>query len=95
MIKRASSILAAALVTLSATTVFAGEVFHQFRDGSLPIRAGAILQSEASREGIIVIRGNIKGDETAQIALRIEDAKSHDYSSRYNMSRTLPPGPFR
>ena len=94
MRKQASSILTAALVALSATTVFAGEVFHQFRGGSLPIRTGAILQSEASRKGIIVIRGNISGDKNAQIALRIDDAKSHDYSSRYNMSRTLPPGPF-
>lgn len=94
MRKQASSILAAALVTLSATTVFAGEVFHKFRSGSLPIRAGAILQTEASRQGVIVIRGNVLGDENVKVALRIDDAKSRNYSSRYNMGRILPPGPF-
>ena len=94
MRKQASSILAATLVTLSATTVFAGEIFHKFRGGSLPIRAGAVLQTEASRKGVIVIRGKVLGDKNVTVALRIDDAKSRGYSSRYNMGRTLPPGPF-
>ncbi|MEP1442088.1 MAG: hypothetical protein ABJK39_03675, partial [Hyphomicrobiales bacterium] len=94
MIKHASSIIAATLVGLSTTTVFAGEVFHKFRNGSLPIRAGAILQTEASRQGVIVIRGTVSGDENVKLALRIDDAKSRGYASRYNMGRILPPGPF-
>jgi len=94
MKKQAPSILAAALVALSTNFVFAGEVFHKFRSGSLPIRGGAILETAASHKGIIVINGNVLGDKNAQIAMRIEDAKSHNYSSRFNMSRILPPGPF-
>ena len=94
MRKHASSFVAAALIALSTTTVFAGEVLHKFRSGSLPIRAGAVLQTEATRQGVIVIRGNVIGEDTVKLALRIDDAKSRDYSSRFNMGRVLPPGPF-
>jgi hypothetical protein len=42
----------------------------------------------------LVIRGEALADKPMRATLRIDDAQSHDYASRVNDERLLPPGPF-
>lgn len=90
-----------ALVCLSASIIIntaqvaAGTVLKQFRSGSLPIQIGAVLTDDKLRAGVLVIRGEVIGKKTSQIAIRIDDANSTNYATRFNMERKLMPGPFR
>lgn len=94
MRKTVLSMLSASLLTLTSTIAIADDVLHKFRSGSMPIRAGNVLKTDTLRKGVIVIRGRVTGNENVKIALRIDDAKSSDYASRFNMGRVVPPGPF-
>ncbi|BBK35923.1 hypothetical protein STAQ_10010 [Allostella sp. ATCC 35155] len=66
----------------------------------LPLRAAEQRTVvELSPSGIaagqrIVVRGHNPGPGVALLVVRADDDASHDYSSRMNEERSLPPGPF-
>lgn len=78
-----------------AISAQAESVLHKFRSGSLPIRTGPALTTQKLQSGVITISGTVLGTMNAHLAMRIDDKNSNNYSSRFNMHRVLPPGPFK
>lgn len=84
------------LITLVASApLHASEILKQFTTGSLPLKNKAIKLDDAAQEGMLVIKGDVFGQENSEIFLRIDDAPSSSYANRYNEEWTLPPGPFQ
>ncbi len=65
-----------------------------FGKGPLPIAFEPDRAVALPADGRIVIEGTVEGTAPVTIVLRIDDAQSIDYASRFNDERTLPPGPF-
>ena len=88
-----ASLLAISSIVAAASAVHAET--HDLGKGSLPIHVTPKAGFVASPNDQIRIEGEIDGNEPLVVVLRIDDATSHDYSSRINLERTLPPGPFQ
>ena len=63
--------------------------------GALPLKYEAQSATAFSDADEIVIEGVVRDTLPAAIGLRIDDAASTTYATRYNDERKIPPGPFR
>jgi hypothetical protein len=63
--------------------------------GTLPIHlAGPQLAPMRSADALL-LEGRIAAEQPVTVVVRIDDHASHDYASRANLERALPPGAFR
>ncbi len=63
--------------------------------GTLPLKFEPGNPAAFSESDEIQVEGIVAGTAPAAIALRVDDAASGGYASRYNDERMIPPGPFR
>ena len=63
--------------------------------GALPIRIDSLEQLAFEADDELRIEGTVTAAQPVGIVLRIDDAQSSSYATRFNGERTLPPGPFR
>ncbi len=63
--------------------------------GSLPLKFDPGGTTAFADSDEIIVEGTVTGTAPAAIALRVDDAASSSYPTRYNDERMIPPGPFR
>jgi hypothetical protein len=63
--------------------------------GSLPLKFEPGSPTAFGDSDEIIVEGTVNGTAPAALALRIDDAGSVSYPTRYNDERMIPPGPFR
>lgn len=65
-----------------------------FGSGALPLRYVSATGVALEADHEVKIIGEVHAPAPVAVVLRIDDGASHDYASRYNEERMLPPGPF-
>jgi hypothetical protein len=89
------ALAAAALIVVAFTAPAAARLLPGFIAASPTIRLdlgpGFTLQEDEE----IIVEGRNAGQATQRIILRVDDARSGDYASRFDLERMAAPGPFR
>ena len=80
---------------LLASVFAAPAVARDLGTGPLPIRIDSAEQLAFEADDELRIEGTVTAAQPVGIVLRIDDAQSSSYATRFNGERTLPPGPFR
>ena len=62
--------------------------------GSLPIHLGGGQVAPLGAADELLLRGRVESGDPVTVVVRIDDGASHDYASRANIERVLPPGAF-
>lgn len=86
------------LFSLAATLLLHTTVQSPAQDigtGPIPISREFASGTSLPQTGHLEVEGTLAGRSNKTIWIRIDDARSHDYSSRLNASRTISPGKFR
>ncbi len=63
--------------------------------GALPIHLEGPQLAPMRSADALLLEGRVASEEPVTVVARIDDHASHDYASRANLERALPPGAFR